>query len=109
MKLSRKPCRIVGVRVGEVAANLLAPSAGSVSAKFFLLGQDGQNLGSYTVDRGWGEKTIEAFHKFIETMEADALAVLFDDESEGSVTAEPTGLTFPSVPTLGGPKKQTPP
>ncbi len=111
MKLSRKPCRILGVRVGEVAANLLAPSAVSVSAKFFLIGPEGEGLGSYTIDRGWGPKTVEAFQNLVEAMELDALVRLFDDEAEVA-TAQPTSLSFPqvpTVPTLGGSKKNNPP
>jgi len=109
MKLSRKPCRIVGVRAGEVSANLLAPAAASVSAKFFLLGEDGQSYGSHTKERGWSEKTVEAFRNFIESMESDVVLAMFDDDSESTVTSPPSGLSFPSVPTLGGTKRNDPP
>lgn len=110
MKLSRKPCRIIGVRAGEITANLLSPSASTLSAKFVLLGEDGQGYGSYTKDRGpWSDKTLEAFRNFIDALESEALMALFDDTAESAATEPPTALSFPSVPTLGGPKRNDPP
>ncbi len=109
MKLSNKPCRIIGVRVGEVTANLLSPTASTLSAKFVLLGPDGQNNGSFTKEASWGEKTVEAFKNFIDMMEADVLMTLFDDQAESEATDQPSGLSFPPVPTLGGRKRDIAP
>ena len=108
MKLSRKPCRIVGVRVGEATLNLLSPYDTSITAKFVLLGDPGRgeqlNSGSFTKSQ-WSNETLVALGKLIECMEQDALVDLFDPDGETSTKTEPVGLSFPPVPTLGGPTK----
>jgi hypothetical protein len=110
MKLSRKPCKIVGLRLGELTLNLLA--APIISGKFVLVrepseGNTNVNAGSYSKNN-WSEQTIEALQKFIDSAEQDALVDLFDDagqEGDDEESSEPAGLSFPAVPVLGGPKR----
>lgn len=108
MKLSHKPCRITGLRVGEVTANLLALESSTLSIKFVLLGQNAQNFGALTKVT-WSERTLAAFRDFIDAAEEDALEALFDDDSGQTVTEEPSHLSFPPIPVLGGPKRNDPP
>lgn len=108
MKLSKKPCRVVGVRLGEASITLLNLSQPGVSAKFVLLGDGGQNSGSYT-KTSWSKEVWEAFEKFVEAVETDALKDLFDDDQTQAVTEQPTNLSFPTVPQLGGTKRNDTP
>jgi hypothetical protein len=112
MKLSRRACKIIGVRVGEATLNLLNPSAATLYAKFFLLrdpdSASGVNVGAYS-KVAWSDRTLEALQKLIDCMEDDALIDIFDDEGESTATStESSGLSFPPVPVLGGSKRDTP-
>jgi hypothetical protein len=115
VKLTKSPCRIVGVRVGEINADLL--SATRLSVRFVLLrdpeSSDGLNAGQYSKDRDFSPRTIEAFEKFVECLEEDALVELFQvedhrlDEMDSTPEqreekeSEKDSLIFP---TLGGGK-----
>ncbi len=109
MMLSRRPCKIIGVRLGEASINLI--TSPKLNAKFILLGNSefGDNLhaGAYS-KTSWSEETIAALGRFIECAERDALADLFDDQGQ-ELQAEETkpadALSFPQLPTLGGPKR----
>lgn len=108
MKLSTKPCRIVGVRVGEVAFSLLNPASGKISAKFALIGEDGSSFGAFTKEGGWSEEVVKALTGLVDALEGAALEALFDDQGQHEATHEPSELKFPMVPTLGGPKRTDP-
>lgn len=109
MKLTKSPCKIIGLSVGEVSANLLNPDSGKLEVKFVLLRDpeiaDGLNAGQYTKNREWSEKTKEAFWYFMECAEEDALKEVFDVKGDSSEliedSSEKDGLSFPEVPTLG--------
>lgn len=107
MKLSRKPSRIVGLRVGEIAVNLLSPGNSTLVAKFVLLRDpelgDNMNAGLFT-KTNWRPETTEAFKTFIHALEDDAVQDLFGDGPVEDVPEEETRdsvLKFPSVPVLG--------
>lgn len=109
MKLSHQPSRIVGLRVGEVAINLLSPGASSVVAKFVLLRDPSQgdtvNSGQFTKVH-WSPEAIQAFERFIDALEDDAVRDLFGNAGDVETVLETqnSGLKFPLVPVLGGSK-----
>ena len=108
MKLSKDPCRVVGVRAGEVTIVLFNPDQPHVEAKFILLRSDGTHSGQYSKASSWGEKATQAFEQFITALEEDVVGELFDtgktepQEVVGDTSEPPQDV--PSVPTLGDKK-----
>lgn len=108
--MTTKPSHIIGVRLGELTADLTNPAANKVIAKFFLLGNPDKghlNLGAFTKTH-WSDETVEAFTRFLEAVESDAMQDLFGDHSEETISEAPASLKFPPVPVLGGTKRSDP-
>ena len=119
MILTQKPSKIVGVRVGELEANLLNPDRPKMTVRYVLLRDpektDGVHAGQYSKDREFGQRVVDAFHEFIKVLEEEVLVELFDTkdtrlplpepevnlEDGKKVPAEEDSLQFP---TLGGEK-----
>lgn len=77
MRLTEAKTRILGTHLGEGQINLIYPERAPLTAKFALVGEDGQALGYYEKCGEWSEKTMEALQALAECMEQDALAVIF--------------------------------
>jgi hypothetical protein len=109
MRLTDHKCKIVGVRVGEIAANLLKLEDPKLLVKFVLLrdpskSPDGINSGMYSKELDWSERTKQAFEEFVHSLEDDALHELFElgDLYEASDALPDTEkLSIPKVPLLG--------
>lgn len=123
MKLVKSPCKIVGVRVGEIAADLITSKG--LRVKYVLLRNpkddlDGINAGQYTKEREFSDKTMEALEHFVSCLEDDVLPELFEvarkdlpDELKVKKTTteekdDEDRLDFPRIPTLGNDGKPTP-
>lgn len=87
MKLSRSKSRIIGVQTGEVTINLMGGAA-LVRAKFALLSEGG-TVGHFDKSGAWSEKTEELLRQLTESMELDALPILFEEPAEDASGAEP--------------------
>jgi len=80
-----------------------------VAAKFVLLRDPSQgdnvNAGQYTKVQ-WSAEAVQAFERFIDAIEDDAVQDLFGDvgEVETVPDSKSSGLKFPPVPVLGGSK-----
>ena len=121
MKLVKAPSKIVGVRVGEISADLITSKG--MCIKYVLLRDiegdyDGVNAGSYTKEREFSEKTMKALDNFVSCLEEDVLPELFEvkriDLPEDLKPKGPTEkddkdrLEFPKLPVLGNDGKRTP-
>lgn len=84
MKLSRSPCRIVGIQAGEVSLKVLGPSL-SLYAKFALLVEGGETSGFFEKTSAWSDRTQERLQAFLESLEEDALSHVFQQGSEGEI------------------------
>lgn len=110
MKLVRWPCKIVGLRVGEIKVDLLRGPI-LLSANYVLLRDpeknDGANAGRYDKNRDWSERASKALEAFIEVLEEEALPEIFEVEGDDRLRTlddatkenEEKPLSFP---TLGG-------
>ena len=114
MRLTKSPCLITGVRVGEIRVSLL--QAPTLEVDFVLLRDPkrkqnaGINAGKYTKDKEWEPKIQEALENFTNALEECVLPELFDEPGDDRHKAhgaerhkddEPDRLSFPGVPTLG--------
>jgi hypothetical protein len=74
---SNGKCRIDGVEVGEISADLMLPVK-SISVKFaYKDSVNGRNCG-FGFQNVWGEETLNKFRSFIEAAEADIIATMFE-------------------------------
>jgi hypothetical protein len=91
MKLSEQPSRIYGLMAGEVTLKLLGPETG-LRVKFALLTDEGP-VGYADVGIGgqWSEKTLKAMQAFTESLEEDALRLIFKPSTQASETPQSEG------------------
>jgi len=126
VKLCKSPSKIVGVRVGEIEANLL--NTHHLKVRFALLrdpeGEEGPNAGSYlkdSQDSEFSPEVLIAFKAFIDALEESVLVELFQvednrlanldvvtpEEEDGGLGGKKDAEVALSFPTLGG-RKGTP-
>lgn len=112
MIFSKSPCKIIGLRVGEVAINLINPDQAQVAVKFLLMREDGTHAGLYSKSDSWGDEATQAFEDFMTAMEKDVLNEVFEESTEEAPQDGGGKMSLPTqdVPTLGdgGIKKTIP-
>lgn len=83
-------CKIDGVAIGEINAELLTPP-GSLNCKYAYLNSATEaRMGSGHFNQ-WSEPTIAKFAELLELMERDIIAAMFEPDG---------GNPYPSAPTM---------
>lgn len=96
MKLSEQPSRIYGLMAGEVTLNLIRTDMPALRVKFALLTDEGP-VGYVEVGVGgqWSEKTLKAMQAFTESLEEDALRLIFKGPTQATETPQTDGPIDP--------------
>lgn len=96
MKLSEQPSKIYGLMAGEVTLNFIRPELPALRVRFALLTDDGP-IGFADVGAGgqWSEKTLKAMQAFTESLEEDALRLIFKAAPQAPETPQSEGPNDP--------------
>lgn len=104
----RGPCRIDGVRLGELRLDNTSSEYRKLEAHFILEREDGAGVGKYTKIR-WSIEVAQALEALVRVLEAEAAGELFDEPPAETIEEpESQELEFPTVPTIGGPPRRRP-
>lgn len=89
MKLSEQPSRICGLMAAEITLNFIRSDSPPIKARFALLTDEGP-VGFSDIGGGgtWSEKTLKAMKAFTESLEEDALGLIFKGSTQVQETPQ---------------------
>lgn len=77
MKLTKSPCKITGIALGEASINLIRAGVPAFAAKFAYVTEDEGLMGYIDLKDGWSDNVTNALMEFVKVVEEDMLWRVF--------------------------------